>query len=150
MDSRAPEVPRAKARQVICNSSSALEFVDLIHILDDMSTHTSTPPSQRLPSRLASLATLAALLERLEQQPSSASADQYRQVAQQIAALLANAEPDPFLDALLAAAPASAQIYENLRYENAGLCREPLEKSLNAELAARELIAKVRRTAASR
>lgn len=112
-----------------------------------MKTDTSTVKSQPLPSRLASLATLSGLLERLEQQPTSASPSQYRQVAQQVAALLAGAEPDLFLDALLAAAPATAQIYENLRYEHAGLCREPLEAALNGELAARAAIDKARRPA---
>ena len=113
-----------------------------------MSTHTSIGTPQPLPSRLASLSTLAALLERLEQQPSSASPEQYRLVAQQLAVLLASAEPDLYLDALLAAAPASAQIYENLRYEHAGLCREPLEKALNSELAAREVIDRARQKSA--
>ena len=109
-----------------------------------MSTDTRTAQPQQMPSRLASLATMAALLERLEQQPSSASPEQYRQVAQQVAALLSEAEPDLYLNALLAAAPATEQIYENLRYEHAGLCREPLEQALNAELAASKVIAKAR------
>ncbi|MDQ2778070.1 MAG: hypothetical protein M3Y32_00770 [Pseudomonadota bacterium] len=109
-----------------------------------MNSDTSTVKSPHLPSRLASLASLAALLERLEQQPSSASPGQYRQVAQQIAALLRNAEPDSYLHALLALAPASSQIYENLRYEHAGLCREPLEQALNSEMSARKAIDKAR------
>lgn len=112
-----------------------------------MNTHTSTVTPQQLPPSLASLATLAALLERLEMQPSSASPRQYQQLAQQVAALLEQAEPDLYLDALLAVAPASAQIYENLRYEHAGLCREPLEAALNAEMAARAAINKARSAA---
>lgn len=109
-----------------------------------MSTDTRTAQPQRLPSRLTSLVAMATLLERLELQPTSASPQQYRQVAQQIAALLENTEPDAFLDALLAAAPATALIYENLRYEHAGLCREPLEAALNAELSARKAIDQAR------
>lgn len=103
-------------------------------------------PSQpsRLPDRLQSLATLAALLERLDQQPMSASADQYRLVARQIAVLLERAEPGAMLDAVLAAAPATAEIYENRHYGVAGLCRSALEPALNAEMAATAAIAKAR------
>jgi hypothetical protein len=79
---------------------------------------------------------MAALLQRLEQQPLRISAEQYRAVARQVSTLLAQAEPDEHLHALLAAAPATAELYENMRYEMAGLCRAPLEAALNAELAA--------------
>ena len=105
-----------------------------------MQTQTRHP----LPARLHSLAAMAGLLERLENQPSGASPAQYRSVAQQVQALLAQAEPDEHLHALLNAAPASADVYENLRYDLAGLCRAPLEKALNAELAASAAIAKAR------
>lgn len=100
-----------------------------------------------LPARLHSLATLAGLLERLDQQPSSASPAQYRSVAQQVLALLAQADVDSHLHALLDAAPASAELYENLRYEQAGLVRTPLEIALNTELAATQAIAKARMAA---
>jgi len=89
-----------------------------------------------LPGRLHVLAAMAGLLQRLDQQPLSASADQYRRVAQQVTELLAKAEPHPQLHALLAAAPAAAELYENLRYEHAGLCLAPLDTALSAELAA--------------
>lgn len=90
----------------------------------------------RLPARLHALAAMAALLERLERQPRSASAEQFRGVVQQIRELLVEAEGDESLPALLAIAPATAELYENLHYEHAGLCRSPLEDALNAELAA--------------
>ena len=41
------------------------------------------------------------------------------------------------LDRLLGVFPAAAEVYENLRYPHAGLCRAPLETSLNTEFAAR-------------
>ena len=97
-----------------------------------MSTQTHHP----LPARLHTLATMAGLLERLERAPSGASAEQYRSVAHHVAALLAQAEPDEHLHRLLDMAPASAELYENQRYDMAGLCRAPLERALNAELAA--------------
>lgn len=89
-----------------------------------------------LPSRLHTLAAMAGLLERLEASPSTASAEQYLGVARQVRALLAQAEPDGHLHLLLNAAPHTAELYENLRYEVAGLCRAPLEVALNTELAA--------------
>ena len=98
-----------------------------------------------LPARLNPLAAMALLLQRLDEQPRQASAEQYRGVARQVLTLLATAEPDPHLDALLAAAPAAAELYENMRYELAGLCRAPLEAALNAELAAASAIAKARK-----
>lgn len=97
-----------------------------------------------LPARLHTLATMAALLQRLEQQPMRVSAEQYRAVAGHVVALLAQAEPDDHLHALLSAAPAAAELYENLRYDVAGLCRSPLDAALNAEIAAGSAIAKAR------
>jgi hypothetical protein len=101
----------------------------------------------RLPGRLQTLAAMALLLERLENQPRSASAAQYRGVVGQINTLLAAAEPGEALDALLKAAPATAELYENLIYAHAGLCRSPLEAALNAELAATAALKRARRGA---
>ncbi len=106
-----------------------------------MSTQTRHP----LPARLHALAAMAGLLERLERAPTSASPEQYRGVAQQVMRLLAEAEPDEHLHLLLNAAPQSAELYENLRYEIAGLCRAPLDTALNAELAATAAIAAARK-----
>jgi hypothetical protein len=88
-----------------------------------------------LPVRLHNLAAMAGLLERLERQPSSASAEQYRDVARQVSALLVDVEVDEHLHLLLNAAPATAELYENMRYAVAGLCRAPLDAALSAELA---------------
>ena len=101
----------------------------------------------RLPARLHTLAAMALLLERLESQPRSASPEQYRGVVNQINTLLAAAEPGDALDALLKAAPATAELYENLIYAHAGLCRSPLEAALNAELAVNSVLQKARRGA---
>ncbi|MBA4178077.1 MAG: hypothetical protein C0505_16190 [Leptothrix sp. (in: Bacteria)] len=106
-----------------------------------MSTDTRHP----LPARLHTLAALAGLLERLEAAPTSASAAQYREVARRVSALLAAAEADEHLALLLDAAPHTAALYENLRYDVAGLCRSPLEAALNAELTASATIARARR-----
>ena len=98
-----------------------------------------------LPARLHSLAAMAGLLQRLDNELGSASAEQYRRVAQQVSALLAQAQPDAHLHALLAVAPATSEVYENLRYDIAGLCRAPLAAALDAELAAAAAIAKAKR-----
>ena len=44
--------------------------------------------------------------------------------------------PSEEFSALLEAYPAAAELYENLNYEHAGLCRSPLERALAAELKA--------------
>ncbi len=99
-----------------------------------------------LPPALRDLAAMAALLERLELNPhGSASAGQYRDVALRVRGLLADAPPGPMLDMLLAAAPATAALYENLQYAHAGLVRAPLDAALEAERAAAATIAKARR-----
>lgn len=84
----------------------------------------------------------AQLLERLDASRIPVDAHQYRTVAVRLAQLLA--EPDIDWAPLLARSPAAAQVYENLRYAQAGLCRAPLERAAAAELAARQAIEKAR------
>lgn len=88
-------------------------------------------------------AVLAQLLERLDASPVSVDAHQYRTVAERLAQALANAEVD--WGSLLAQSPAATEIYENLHYAEAGLCRSPLEAATTAEVAAREAIERARR-----
>ncbi|UUX93964.1 hypothetical protein [Aquabacterium sp. J223] len=107
-----------------------------------------TPAPLRLPERLVPLAAMAHLLERLERTPrpaGPASADQYRDLVQRLEAALADQPMDAALQALLNAHPATAELYENLQYRHAGLCRSPLEASLNAELKAVEVIGRAQR-----
>ena len=99
------------------------------------------------PTALHDLAAMAALLERLERQPRKASADQYRDVVRRVSQMLEDAEPGDALNALLAAAPATAEIYENLQYAHAGLCRAPLDGATAAEQAATVAIDHARRAA---
>jgi hypothetical protein len=96
-----------------------------------------------IPPALTLVATLAQLLQRLESSPTPPSALQYRTVVERLSQALDEAPRGEALDALLHAMPAAAELYENLNYEHAGLCRSPLEASLNAELAARRLIGRV-------
>lgn len=103
-----------------------------------------SPIQHALPSALHALAAMALLLEKLEHQPREASPGQYRQVAMQVQQLLAEAVPGPALDQLLQAMPATAQLYENLHYAQAGLCRAPLQPALDAELAAAAALRRAR------
>ncbi|MCW5628198.1 MAG: hypothetical protein KIT47_05010 [Rhodoferax sp.] len=83
---------------------------------------------------------LAALLERLERSSTAVDAQQYRSVVRRLADTLGQAEPGAALDAVLAEFPAASQLYENLQYEHAGLCRSPLDPALAAEMQARQWI----------
>lgn len=97
-------------------------------------------PSKAISDHLVVVLTLAHLLDRLEHGRGPISADQYRTVAQRLSDELARVAPSPALQAILDAHPAAAELYENLNYRHAGLCRSPLERSLAAELRAREAI----------
>ncbi len=96
----------------------------------------------RIPEDLRVVVTLAQLLERFERGESPVAADQYRSVVRHLSEELRRREIDPPLDAILNTFPAAGELYENLRYEHAGLCRSPLEASLNAELDAGAAIRK--------
>ncbi len=93
------------------------------------------------------LVMLARMLERLDRSPVAVDAQQYRGVVEHLSEQLRAAPHDAMLDALLEASPATAELYENIQYEHAGLCRSPLETALNAELAARAIIDGARRSA---
>ena len=103
----------------------------------------NAPRQIELPERFRVVLTLAQLLERLENSAAPLSADQYRSVVRHLADELGTAQPGPELDAVLKSFPAAAQLYENQRYEQAGLCRSPLELSLNTEQQARSALARI-------
>ena len=102
--------------------------------------NTSTP--LQIPAALWPLMAMGTLLERLERLPRGAAPAQYRDVVLKVQGLLGEAEPGAALDAVLTALPAVAELYENLHYAHAGLCRSPLEAALDAELAAKASLAK--------
>jgi hypothetical protein len=96
-----------------------------------------------VPPRLTALVALAALLEKLERGPVHAG--QYRWVVDRLSAELAAVPQDAALSRLLEVFPATSELYENLQYTHAGLCRSPLETSMSSEVAARDLLRKVAR-----
>ncbi len=110
----------------------------------NITMQTTYPPTEPVFGDLRTAAMLAELLQRVESSAQPVGAAQYRQLVRHLAHLLDGLPTDARLEALLKAFPAAAGLYENKRYELAGLCRSPLEHSLDSELQARAVIAKAR------
>lgn len=91
------------------------------------------------------LVMLARMLERLDRSSVAVDPQQYRAVVEHLGEMLLAAPHDAALEAVLHASPATAELYENLQYGHAGLCRSPLEPALQAELAARAAIESARK-----
>lgn len=89
-------------------------------------------------------ATLAQLLERLEHSPTPIGAEQYRSVVLHLVHEFEDVTSGTELGPLLDRFPAAAELYENMHYHHAGLCRSALEPAMSAELAAREAIGRAR------
>ncbi len=103
--------------------------------------------TRTLPESFRVLLTLAQLLERMERRLVPMAADQYRSVVEHLSRELAEVPPGDDLDFMLRAFPATAELYENLQYAHAGLCRSSLDASLDAELKAREALARIGKAA---
>lgn len=93
---------------------------------------------------------LAELLERLERSAVPVGAEQYRSVVQHLVSELGEVEPGTALGALLDSHPAAAELYENVYYQHAGLCRSALDASLAAEQQAKEVLDRAMRRAMDR
>jgi hypothetical protein len=93
------------------------------------------------------LVMLARMLERLDRSAVAVDPQQYRGVVEHLSELLRTLPHDSGLEAVLEASPATAELYENLNYQHAGLCRSPLDPALAAEVAAREAIEAARSSA---
>jgi hypothetical protein len=98
-------------------------------------------------ARLAVAHLLAQLLERLDRSAEPVGAEQYLSVVRHLAEEFEELQSQQGLSALLEAFPSAAELYENLNYQHAGLCRSPLELSLGSEQQALALIQRVRRAA---
>ena len=97
------------------------------------------PSSAGSPARFAVAVLLAQLLERLDRSAVPVGAEQYRSVVRHLAEELEALQSDSGTTKLLDAFPSAAELYENLNYRYAGLCRSPLELSLDAEQQARKV-----------
>ena len=97
------------------------------------------------PSRLAVAVVLSQLLQRLDQSTVPVGAEQYRSVVSRLAGEFERLDGDPALPRLLERFPSAAELYENLNYRHAGLCRSPMEPAISAEVQARQVIERVTR-----
>ncbi|MEO8249916.1 MAG: hypothetical protein ABI589_11145 [Burkholderiales bacterium] len=95
----------------------------------------------------AHLALLAQLFERLDRSPRAPDGAQYRDVALRLAKEIGPTADADAVQALLAVSPAAAELYENMHYAHAGLCRSPLDAALAAEQSARACVDAARRRA---
>ncbi|MGJ7524389.1 hypothetical protein [Variovorax sp. GB1P17] len=107
--------------------------------------NTTRNPSPK--TDLAVTHVLAQLLEKLEHSPVPVGAEQYRSVVEHLVHEFEDVEQGADLGRLLDAYPAASEVYENLNYQHAGLCRSALDASLAAEVSAREAIARAMRSA---
>lgn len=103
-----------------------------------MSTMQTTTGS---PARFSVAVMLAQLLERLDRSAVPVGAEQYRSVVRHLSAEFDTLQSEADFSRLLDAFPSAAELYENLNYQHAGLCRSPLDLALDAEVRARKAIA---------
>ena len=104
------------------------------------------PDLEPLQTRLETVIALSRLLERVEARGVAIGADQYRALVRQLQAALATPLPEPALEAILGAHPATAELYENMHYDVSGLSRSPLERSVATELLASQAIERASRS----
>ena len=105
----------------------------------------SALPVETVKSRLENVIALARLLERVERSGNPPSADQYQALVHSLKNALSQTMPHDALQAVLGAHPASAELYENMHYAESGLSQAPLERSVNSELLASQLLARAAR-----
>jgi hypothetical protein len=103
-------------------------------------TSTPTPHIQSL----TALKQLISVFEMLDASAECVDADQFKLVAERLAEALRVAGASSAVRQLVRTSPAAAEIYENLQYEQAGLCLAPLDLATAYELKARQVIERAR------
>ena len=119
-----------------CNPASSPQM--------DLMNATQSPAPK---TDLAVTHVLAQLLERLEHSAVPVGPEQYRSVVMHLVDEFRDVAPGDGLGQLLDAYPAAAEVYENLNYQHAGLCRCALDASLAALAASSAAIERVMRPA---
>jgi hypothetical protein len=105
----------------------------------------TSPITDTVKSRIETAVALCGLLERVEHQAVQIGPAQYQSLVRQVGRALLQDMPDAALQAVLGAYDAAAVVYENLHYEQSGLSRAPLERSINSELLATQTLARAAR-----
>lgn len=106
----------------------------------------SVSSGESVQSRIETLIALARLLDRIDGSGRAVGADQYRAVVHRLQSALSAAIPAPALEAILSAHRGAAEVYENLHYEQSGLSRSSLDRSVSTEMLATQAIAQAART----
>jgi hypothetical protein len=105
----------------------------------------SAPQLESLKSRLENVIALAGLLERVEGSGVVIGADQYRALVLQLKHALAQDLPADALQAVLGAHPSTAELYENMHYQQSGLSCSTLERSIGSEMLASQVLVRASR-----
>ncbi len=105
----------------------------------------SAIPRETVKNRLESVIGLARLLERVDNTRVAISPDQYQALVHQLQRALAQELPQDALLSVLGEYPAAAELYENQHYAQSGLSRSSLERSVQSEMLASQLIARAAR-----
>ena len=103
--------------------------------------------TESLQSRLETTIALARLLDRVEASRVPVGADPYRELIRQLKVALSAPLPEPALNAILAAHPSAAELYENMHYDRSGLSRAPLDRSVATEMLAQQALRRAARAA---
>lgn len=103
--------------------------------------------SSSIRTRLGTVIALAHLLQCVETGAARTSAEGYRHLVHRLQVALSEDLPADALQAILSHNPAAGEVFENMHYEQSGLCRASLERSVSSELLAKQVLAKVARAA---
>jgi hypothetical protein len=101
---------------------------------------------ESLRTRIETVVALSRLLDRVERTATPIGADQYRSLVRQLQQVLSTELPPEALKAVFNAYPSAAELYENMHYATAGLALASLDLSVKTEMAASELLQRLRRS----
>jgi hypothetical protein len=86
---------------------------------------------------------LATALEHAERGALPLNAEQYRALVKRLQKALQSDVNASALEAVLAAYPATAELYENLHYERSGLLRSPIDQLVSSEQLVSDVLARM-------
>lgn len=101
------------------------------------------PKVQTPRSSINAAIAMAHLLERIDRSGDPIDPAQYQIVVSRVKTALEANLPVSALKAVLKNYPSTAELYENMHYEESGLSRSPMEGAVSAEIEATELLRKM-------